>query len=186
MANLEEVDVTSSAFASNFASFPREIADMIMSLLLREPINIECNYLVPQTYWRDLFLQTPFLWDLDREVIASKVSAETLAGKEWNWEKLARQVLSPPKVALLLPLGPENNNVYVISHKAWNYKDVGLLAPDGLTNRRRIWQICEDMYPNDVGLEQPCPYLPPYGTRLDSDDEGSIPFDSDAEWTGSE
>lgn len=33
----------------------------------------------------------------------------------------------------------------------WSYKKLGLDVPSGLNNRRRIWQIVEDMYPNDVG-----------------------------------
>ncbi|KAH6876727.1 hypothetical protein B0T10DRAFT_585112 [Thelonectria olida] len=143
LSNLEQVDASSSPFAANFASLPPEVRDMIDPLVLRVPVNIECNYRMPQAYWKEIFFQIPFLWDLDKEVIASKLSTD-LAGKEWNWEKITRQVLSPPKVAAL----SEDE----ISHEPWDYKEVGLLVPDGLTNRRRIWQICEDMYPNDVGM----------------------------------
>ncbi|KAH7115468.1 hypothetical protein B0J13DRAFT_572179 [Dactylonectria estremocensis] len=140
--------------------------NIIMPLLLRGPIRIDCNYLMPQTRWKDIFLQIPFLWDLDREVIASKPSSVAPEGKEWNWEKLARQVLSPPKVATV----KENRHDY----RPWDYKDVGLVVPSGFTNRRRIWQICEDMSPNDVGMEHR-PYQPP------SNDEDLKSFDGDSD-----
>jgi hypothetical protein len=50
--------------------------------------------------------------------------------------------------------------------EAWSYGRVGLGdPPKGLNNRRRIWQILEDMYPNDVGLRH----------DPDSDDEDENP-----------
>ena len=35
-------------------------------------------------------------------------------------------------------------------HIPWEYKDVGLDVPDGFTNRRRVWQILEDMDPKET------------------------------------
>lgn len=36
-------------------------------------------------------------------------------------------------------------------YRGWSYKRVGLKCiPHGLNNRRRIWQILEEMRPNDV------------------------------------
>lgn len=31
------------------------------------------------------------------------------------------------------------------THEPWDYKETGLLVPEGLTDRRRVWQIYEDM-----------------------------------------
>lgn len=36
------------------------------------------------------------------------------------------------------------------THTAWDYHQVGLVFHPGLKNRRRIWQILEEMFPDDV------------------------------------
>jgi hypothetical protein len=36
------------------------------------------------------------------------------------------------------------------THTAWDYRQVGLVVPAGLKNRRRIWQALEEMFPDDM------------------------------------
>ncbi|KAJ4197076.1 hypothetical protein NW767_009321 [Fusarium falciforme] len=44
------------------------------------------------------------------------------------------------------PTYPEHSDI-----RAWNHGEVGLDVPPGFTNRRRIWQLLEDMDPDEVG-----------------------------------
>lgn len=108
--------------------------------------------MIPQSYWKDLFLRIPFLWDIDTQTVNDRASL-----LEWNWEKLTRQLMCP---VTMTDEEDKSNPV------AWNYKHVGLSVPSGLNNRRRIWQILEDMYPHDVGTD--------YGLEEEHSDEEGI------------
>ena len=55
---------------------------------------MECTYLIPQCRWKQAFIQIPFLWDLEIEIIERKDQEATTGRFEWNWEKLARQMLA--------------------------------------------------------------------------------------------
>lgn len=68
--------------------------------------------------------------------------------EKWNWEKLTRQVMSSPH-----PSPPDAASYR--KEGIWSYEEVGLDVPGGFTNRRRIWQILEDMRPNDVQVGAP-------------------------------
>lgn len=144
VSNLKIYKPTESAeFAASFDSLPQEIKDQTLDQLLRQPISLDCNYLVPQHHWKQAFLQIPFLWDLDLDIIDQKSQKAPSGDFGWDWEKMTRQLMTPvTKVE-----GHAGNP------GAWNYSQVGLDVPRGLKNRRRIWQILENMYPNDVGME---------------------------------
>jgi hypothetical protein len=94
--------------------------------------------MLPQPIWRDLFVRIPFLWDLDKSLVAEFQDKD---GKEWDWERLFRQVMARVQP----PTYPENSDIRV-----WNHGEVGLDVPPGFTNRRRIWQLLEDMDPDEV------------------------------------
>lgn len=134
-------------FRSYFAVLPQEIQDdikdLVMPSLVHEPFTLDCNYLVPQSFWKSLFLQVPFLWDVDQDIINKKLLPIAVTGNEWNWEKITRQILTP--VEALFPEYWEEIE--------WDYEGVGLVVPPGLNNRHRIWQIVEEMYPNDVEMK---------------------------------
>lgn len=100
---------------------------------------------MPQTYWEQALLSIPFLWDLEIRLIDEKTSQHR-TNTEWNWEKMARQIMS--RVEMVDETDYDNPHT-------WSYAKVGLDVPSGLHNRRRIWQIIEDMYPNDVQHVQP-------------------------------
>lgn len=86
--------------------------------------------------------QIPFLWDLDAQAVYDKTGKETAETERWNWEKVSRKVLSPAQIS--------PSNVLEDNDATWSHEKVGLRVPGGFTNRRRIWQILEDMHPNDV------------------------------------
>ncbi|KAM0542444.1 hypothetical protein ACHAPJ_012808 [Fusarium lateritium] len=144
MSNLQWVDGTeteSSSFERHLLDLPPELRDHITSFLSSGSVALECNYIMPQSYWMQAFIRMPHLWDLDMAVIQDVLSSSNLEDREWNWEKLTRQVMAGPT-----PLAMRDES----EHGLWEYKDVGLDVPDGLTNRRRIWQVLDDMDPEEL------------------------------------
>ncbi|RSL48521.1 hypothetical protein CEP54_012878 [Fusarium duplospermum] len=148
LSNLQLVEpykTRPSSLQTNLESLPQELQDRIISLLRVETIGLDCTRLLLQSYWKQLFLQIPFLWDLDKSLVSEYKDKD---GKVWDWERLFRQVMTRVQ-----PLTyPENGDI-----RAWRYDEVGLDVPPGFTNRRRIWQLLEDMDPDEVekyGLEE--------------------------------
>lgn len=126
-------------------NLPQELRDRIISLLLEGTIGLVCTRLLPQSHWKQLFLRIPFLWDLDKSLVSEFQDKD---GKEWDWERLFRQVMARVQPVVI----PEQGDM-----RAWNYDQVGLHVPPGFINRRRIWQLLEDMDPDEVekyGLEE--------------------------------
>lgn len=123
------------------AALPSEILNKLMPWFQIETISLNCNYIMPQSLWKQIFFQIPFLWDIDIEQVLNKTYSEPSETEEWNWEKITRQVSSPAQPSE----GDEKGYL-------WSHETVGLHMPPGFTNRRRIWQILEEMWPNHVGL----------------------------------
>lgn len=124
---------------------PQEIKDNILAELLNQPLALNCNYSIPQRHWKQAFDDIPFLWDLNKDILNEKIREAESAGTEWDWEKITRQLMTPVTMV---------GGTSQFNPEPWNYDQVGLVVPHGLNNRRRIWQILEEMYPNDVGLEE--------------------------------
>lgn len=99
---------------------------------------------MPQRHWKQAFDEISFLWDLNEDILNEKIREAESAGTEWDWEKITRQLMTPVTMV---------GGTSQFDPEPWNYDQVGLDVPHGLNNRRRIWQILEEMYPNDVGLE---------------------------------
>ncbi|KAF5538996.1 hypothetical protein FPHYL_12372 [Fusarium phyllophilum] len=129
-------------FKKRFGCLPQELKDLTCSFLHRDQLPLECTYIMPQSMWKQVFFQVPFLWDLDTKEIHDKTSAGDLNTQNWDWEKITRQVMSPAEIPRYGVIGDDSG--------AWSFDKVGLKVPGGFTNRRRIWQILEEMYPNDV------------------------------------
>ncbi|KAK6702260.1 hypothetical protein QX201_009210 [Fusarium graminearum] len=148
MSNLELVESSSTHdhFAASFNNLPPEIEDIITSFLTDGNPSLECTYLMPQSWWKEILCQVPFLWDLENDIVKAKEQEAVSGSFEWNWEKLVRQLLS--EVPIFVSDNDEENELENI----WSYQTVGLTVPLGFTNRRRIWQVLVDMYPNDVGM----------------------------------
>ncbi|KAH7125071.1 hypothetical protein B0J13DRAFT_599002 [Dactylonectria estremocensis] len=166
MSNLERLEppaAGSDQFTNRFKNLPREIEDAIAVHLSENGSSLECTHLIPQSFWKEAFLQIPFLWDVKMGFIEDKEEEAASGGFEWNWEKLTRQVLAevPPAYAREEKEywsddddegGVEEDDWDEEEPTPWNYSQVGLVVPPGFINRRRIWQILVDMYPNDVGM----------------------------------
>lgn len=147
LSNLEQckpTDDTCLQSRDKFENLPQEIKDNILAELLNQPLALDCNYSIPQRHWKQAFHDIPFLWDLDKDILNDKIRGAESAGTEWDWEKITRQLMTP-----VIVVGGTSQ----FNPEPWNYDQVGLAVPHGLNNRRRIWQILEEMYPNDVGLE---------------------------------
>ncbi|KAL4722840.1 hypothetical protein ACLX1H_010078 [Fusarium chlamydosporum] len=72
--------------------------------------------------------------------MAEAKNQEAVSGSfEWNWEKLVRQLLSEVPIFDIVDVEEYENDDETVN--LWSYRKVGLTVPQGLTNRRRIWQI---------------------------------------------
>ncbi|KAH7141485.1 hypothetical protein B0J13DRAFT_556918 [Dactylonectria estremocensis] len=147
ISNLQKYEPTAETVAQSvkeFEELPQEVKDNILHRLLDQPLALDCTYSIPAYHWKQAFLNIPFLWDLDKSKVDKEILKAKLAGIEWDWEKITRQLMTPVTIC------DQSDDGDPIP---WNYDQVGLTVPHGLNNRRRIWQILEEMYPNDVELE---------------------------------
>lgn len=80
-------------------------------------------------------------------MVHAKLSGDTLGGqgiaKQYDWERLMRQVLTPMDI-----IDPD-----VMPPSSGSYARVGLVVPPGFQNRRRIWQIVEEMQVTDIRMK---------------------------------
>ncbi|CAF3601208.1 hypothetical protein FGSG_01597 [Fusarium graminearum PH-1] len=141
ISNLERLD-DSSVQVSTEAS-PEQIADYVDNFFRDTQLFLKGDNNISQSIWKEIFLQIPFLLDLNVEAMNIKTGSDAGDSEKWNWEKLTRQVMSSPHA-------PPPDAASYRDEGVWSYNDVGLDVPGGFTNRRRIWQILEDMSPNDV------------------------------------
>lgn len=154
MSTLELVESpsTDEGFSNRFDSPPPKIRniiieDLIAYVLTEGSSSIRCTYLIPQYCWKQALIQIPFLWDLENEIVERKDQEATTGLFEWNWEKLARQMLAE------FPIFREGEDFGLGLYGQSDLDTFGLpIVPPAFANRRRIWQILTDMYPNDVGM----------------------------------
>ena len=139
ISNLEKAPESSSGqLQRSMEDTPNEINDHIYSFV-QGPLPLECTYIMPQSQWAEIFFRIPFLWDLDMEIIREKTGSSKEDFEKWNWEKLTRQIMTPVP-SMVDALDEED---------AWDHSEVGLQdIPGGFTNRRRIWQVLEEMHPD--------------------------------------
>ncbi|CAG7565638.1 unnamed protein product [Fusarium equiseti] len=153
MSTLERAESpsTDEGFSNRFGSLPPEIRniiteDLIACILTEGSSSLGCTYLIPQYCWKQALIQIPFLWDLENEIVERKDQEATTGLFEWNWEKLARKMLAE------FPIFREGED---FCSRLYGQSDLDTfdlpIDPPALANRRRIWQILTDMYPNDVG-----------------------------------
>ncbi|UZP40420.1 hypothetical protein NXS19_008236 [Fusarium pseudograminearum] len=142
MSHLERLKPTPNSMFNNFLQLlPNELLNHVCSYLQDEELSLDCTYLMPQYMWAGMFFRIAFLWDLDAKVVHQKTGSSKVDLEKWNWEKLTRQVMSRAESSLHVKPGADEES-------AWDYAKVGLHVPGGFTNRRRIWQVLEEMHPS--------------------------------------
>lgn len=153
---------------AHFAALPADIFEIIMSYFrpFRE-LPRKANHTLPQHFWRnELALASkgllPWLWDIDSDKVAAKSNEPCPGGQdfEWNWELLVRQLSRGVDGGIRADV-PEHIDVYAsrgsrggFDHEEdlWTctgYDNDLRHVPRGLHNRRRIWQLLEEMAVGD-------------------------------------
>lgn len=123
----------------------QELVDKVISHVVSGKLGPHPTNLMPQEFWKQVLVRLPLLWDLDMEQIQLFPKNPD---REWDWERLARLLLCGP--------GEMRIECEKDWHNLWDYSFVGLDLPPGLTNRRRIWQILENMDPKELDvLDEP-------------------------------
>ncbi|KAI2616780.1 hypothetical protein GGR54DRAFT_221410 [Hypoxylon sp. NC1633] len=126
-----------TAFQRRFMGLPLELRDHVCSFMAsRHGMPGLCNGLLPQWVWREMLLTgecLPFLPRLDEVAVEDFCSrwGHGHGNQEPNWELLVR----------------------LLSQEGWSIWDAersSLKVPNGLRNRRRIWQLVEEMYVGDI------------------------------------
>ncbi|KAH8668924.1 hypothetical protein BX600DRAFT_265378 [Xylariales sp. PMI_506] len=142
----EAPDPTVETFRQRFLALPTELRDRIVDLMGSfEGLSAECTSLLPQETWRDILLgkrYLPFLWDLDYDLVAQRWEQAKRQGNELNWELLVR------KLSAGVTMEWQHYDSLSFRQNLFCYPDMHL--PKGLRNRRRIWQLMEEMYVGDV------------------------------------
>ncbi|KAI0470501.1 hypothetical protein GGR56DRAFT_660618 [Xylariaceae sp. FL0804] len=172
-------DKEAHPFWERITALPEDIFHIILSYLRScrdfPPV---ANFMLPQHFWKTQLTSPsdgllPWLWDIDPVKVESKAIEPYPGGPnfEWNWELLVRQLSRGVDAGIRQDI-PEN----IMFNSPWEFRDPdswdGPLwtwsgyhshlehVPRGLQNRRRIWQLLEEMF---VGDQLPIaePNVPP-------------------------
>lgn len=111
---------------------------------------------LPQKIWKNTLKAgrrglLPWLWDIDPTLIDAK-DAEICPGGfdfEWDWELLVRQLSRGVDYGLRLDR-PKRGELLVHQMATTGYHSDLSYVPPGLHNRRRIWQLVEEMFVGDA------------------------------------
>jgi hypothetical protein len=151
MANVETVMPKSTnphtkSFSDSFLSLPQELRDRVVWFMGSfEGLSTQCTGLLPQQTWLQILLSgryLPFLWDLDIPAIERFCDALSSSDLEVNWELLVR------KLSKGVWANWKHHDTLEADLQLFCYPFMDI--PDGLRNRRRIWQLVEEMYVGDV------------------------------------
>lgn len=136
-------------------ALPQDVFDLIVAQLRScRDLPLLATHILPQTFWKsELMLGggslLPWLWDVDRRVIDAKArrSCPGGAGFEWNWELLVRQLSRGVDAGMPAEVPRDEHFEYRGNYTS--YYDELKHVPAGLHNRRRIWQLLEEMFVGD-------------------------------------
>ncbi|KAI1805617.1 hypothetical protein F4811DRAFT_210825 [Daldinia bambusicola] len=156
------------SFQARLMALPEEIFQLILSHLrsLRD-FPLKTNNVLPQHFWKNEFMLRekgllPWLWDINSDMIDAKANEPCPGGQgfEWNWELLARKLSRGVDGGIRLDV-PNDVQVFGFDY-SWDglddqegiwactgYHDIMEHVPQGLHNRRRIWQLVEEMFVGD-------------------------------------
>ncbi|KAF3059784.1 hypothetical protein GL218_04402 [Daldinia childiae] len=165
-------------------ALPEDIFQIILSYVRSfRDLSLKISNVLPQHFWKnELMLASkgllPWLWDIDTQKIDCKANEPCPGGQgfEWNWELLVRQLTCgvdggirldvPTHIDVFAP-GPTRGE-FQYDEDIWactGYHNVLKHVPKGLHNRRRIWQLLEEVFVGDqlpiAGTQQRQPkYIP--------------------------
>ncbi|RYP46460.1 hypothetical protein DL768_007330 [Monosporascus sp. mg162] len=144
---LERQSPETNHFQQRFTALPQELQDHVFSFLeTAEPLPGRCTRLLPQEHWKYMLVSgrhLPFLWDVDIAAVESYCTpADDNAGTAPDWELLVRSLSQR-----LVRHGAQEQGVSIGLEA--DYYSRGQV-PNGLRNRRRIWQLVEEMFVGDV------------------------------------
>ncbi|KAK6070699.1 hypothetical protein SCUP515_08308 [Seiridium cupressi] len=151
ISNVETLEPSSAnpskkVFSELFLSLPQELRDRVVLFMGSfEGLSRHCTGLLPQETWLYILLSgryLPFLWDLNVAAVEKLCEAKADGGIELNWELLVRQLSKG------VWTNWKHHNSLEAELELFCYP--GMALPDGLRNRRRIWQLVEEMYVGDV------------------------------------
>ncbi|KAI1654472.1 hypothetical protein F4813DRAFT_209910 [Daldinia decipiens] len=149
-------------------ALPEDIFQIILSHLRSfRDLPLKVNNILPQYIWKNEFMLAgkgllPWLWDIDTQKIDHKTNEPCPGGQdfEWNWELLARKLTCSVDGGIRLDV-PNNIDVFASSSRREGFKyheDIWACTgyhnilghvPRGLHNRRRIWQLLEEIFVGD-------------------------------------
>ncbi|ETS73863.1 hypothetical protein PFICI_14809 [Pestalotiopsis fici W106-1] len=140
------VNPGAKAFSESFLALPQELQDRIVWFMGSfEGLSPRCTGLLPQETWQHILLDgryLPFLWDLDVPAIENFCSSLAARSTEINWELLVR------KLSKGVWTNWRHHETLEADLELFCYSNMNV--PNGLRNRRRIWQLVEEMYVGDV------------------------------------
>uniref|UniRef100_A0A8H7TP81 Uncharacterized protein n=1 Tax=Bionectria ochroleuca TaxID=29856 RepID=A0A8H7TP81_BIOOC len=156
-----------TSFETRFFGLPLELRSAIIDSLPCRDLPRVTTGLLPQSFWLNLLQPDalPWLWELSPEVFLQKAEEACPGGRdfEWNWELLFRQLTRGvdfgvlPDVPNGTPLSsgfrPDERTGACGPETLWGttgYYDDLEYVPPGLFNRRRIWQLVEEMFVGDM------------------------------------
>ncbi|KAL0944774.1 uncharacterized protein CTRU02_202661 [Colletotrichum truncatum] len=160
--------------AKNLARMPGEIMNAIFANMGQNLPRLSSR-LVAQMFWKEQLKAgshglLPWLWDIDAALIDDKDAQPCPEGDdfEWDWELLVRQLsrgvdygVRPglPEDTLPEPRWEEDSEKSTWDTICTGYHTDLVHVPAGLHNRRRIWQLLEEMF---VGDALPWPRVTPF------------------------
>ncbi|KAI1102943.1 hypothetical protein F4804DRAFT_311601 [Jackrogersella minutella] len=155
------------SFQAHIATLPEDVFQIILSHLrpYYRDLPRKATNMIPQSFWKNELMMAdngllPWLWDMEPDKVNSKANEPCPEGEdfEWNWELLFRQ-LSRGVDGGIRPDVPDHIDVYKSSYTPkefdehlWTYTgydDDLRNVPRGLHNRRRIWQLLEEIFVGD-------------------------------------
>ncbi|KAK2736931.1 hypothetical protein CKAH01_07618 [Colletotrichum kahawae] len=145
---------------------PSEIMSAIFNELDARDMPRVSTRLVPQTLWKEQLKAgcqglLPWLWDVEPALIDAKDAGPCPGSPEfeWDWELLFRQLsrgidygdITEPTARHRVEDLPQDSQVdFVFDTACTGYSTDMDYVPAGIHNRRRIWQLLEEMFVGDT------------------------------------
>ncbi|KAF6844237.1 hypothetical protein CMUS01_01292 [Colletotrichum musicola] len=162
----------SAKTAEGLARMPPEILDLIFLEMGRD-LPRTSSRLISQKHWKEQLKAgskglLPWLWDIDADLVDQKDAERCPEGFEWDWELLVRQLtrgvdygLRPGKHSEQErnPDEEDEEHRWLWTTRGTGYHTDLAHVPAGLHNRRRIWQLVEEMFVGDAIPEPELRYL---------------------------